>query len=84
MTPILLRHARTHIKMPTTRNEVRQVHQVFHAVARIPRVIGGVDGTLIPIHNPSRCLYWVWGDHRALCVTYALIKRWVIDLPGID
>ena len=26
----------------------------------------------------------VWGDHGALCVTYALMKRWVIDLPGID
>ena len=26
----------------------------------------------------------VWGDHRALCVIYALIKWWVIDLPGID
>ena len=26
----------------------------------------------------------VCGDHRALCVIYALIKWWVIDLPGID
>ena len=45
--------AQTHIKMPTTRDEVRQVHQGFHTVAGIPRVIGVVDGTLIPIHNPS-------------------------------
>ena len=26
----------------------------------------------------------VCGDRRALCVIYALIKWWVIDLPGID
>ncbi|XP_062309064.1 putative nuclease HARBI1 [Osmerus eperlanus] len=49
MTPILLRNARTHIRMPTTQDEVRQVHSGFHAMAGIPRVIGVVDGTLIPI-----------------------------------
>ena len=26
----------------------------------------------------------VCGDHRALCGIYALIKWWVIDLPGIN
>ncbi|XP_062404015.1 putative nuclease HARBI1 [Sardina pilchardus] len=46
VTPILLRHARNHSKMPTTRDEVRQVHQGFHAVAGIPRVIDVVDDTL--------------------------------------
>ncbi|KAM3877688.1 putative nuclease HARBI1 [Diretmus argenteus] len=53
MTPILLRHARRHIRMATTREEVRQVHDGFFAMAGIPRVIGLVDGTLIPLLNPS-------------------------------
>ena len=38
--------------MPTG-EEVRRVHQGFFQVAGIPRVLGLVDGTLIPIHNPS-------------------------------
>ena len=56
VTPILLRLARAHIRMPTTREEVRQVHQGFHTMAGIPRVIGVVDGTLIPILNSACAL----------------------------
>ena len=36
-------------------------------------------------HTRARSLIApVCGDHRALCVINALIKWWVIDLPGID
>ncbi|KAL0148290.1 hypothetical protein M9458_056436, partial [Cirrhinus mrigala] len=34
-------------------HKVMEVHQGFHAIASISRVIGLVDGTLIPITNPS-------------------------------
>ncbi|XP_062384538.1 putative nuclease HARBI1 [Sardina pilchardus] len=76
VTPILLRHARTHIKMPTTRDEVRQAHQGFHAVAGIPRVIGVVDGTLIPILNPSLvdpC--WISRKHYAAINTQVVVDH---------
>ncbi|XP_048065354.1 putative nuclease HARBI1 [Megalobrama amblycephala] len=49
---ILLRHATDYIHMPSARHEM-EVHQGFHAIACIPRIIGLVDGTLIPIANPS-------------------------------
>ncbi|XP_059211829.1 putative nuclease HARBI1 [Centropristis striata] len=76
VTPILLRHARRHIRMPTTRNEV---HRGFHAMAGIPRVIGVVDGTLIPIHNPSLmdpC--WIGRKHYA-----AINTQVVVDHDGL-
>ena len=53
VTPILLRHAREHIKFPNTREEIRDTHRGFYEMAGIPRVIGAVDGTLIPLLNPS-------------------------------
>ncbi|MEL6804794.1 MAG: hypothetical protein AAFO91_13540, partial [Bacteroidota bacterium] len=53
VTPVLVRHARNHIKMPSTREEVREVHRGFHNMAGIPRVLGVVDGTLIPLLNPE-------------------------------
>uniref|UniRef100_UPI0037E94BCA putative nuclease HARBI1 n=1 Tax=Semicossyphus pulcher TaxID=241346 RepID=UPI0037E94BCA len=76
VTPIFLRHARTHIRMPTTRDEVRQVHRGFHAMAGIPRVIGVVDGTLIPIHNPSLvdpC--WIGRKHYAAINTQVAVDH---------
>ncbi|XP_030284378.1 putative nuclease HARBI1 [Sparus aurata] len=62
--------------MPTTRDEVRQVHQGFHAVAGIPWVIGVVDGTLIPIHNPSLvdpC--WIGRKHYAAINTQVVVDH---------
>ncbi|KAL0199159.1 hypothetical protein M9458_007699 [Cirrhinus mrigala] len=53
VTNILLRHDTDYIRMPSTRHKVMEVHQGFHAIASISRVIGPVDGTLIPITNPS-------------------------------
>nr|XP_055053771.1 putative nuclease HARBI1 [Misgurnus anguillicaudatus] len=53
VTNVLLRHATDYIRMPFTMHEVMETHQGFHAIAGIPRVIGLVDGTLIPISNPS-------------------------------
>lgn len=53
MTNILVRHAQAHIKIPARREGIQQAHQGFHAVAGIPQVIGLVDGTLIPVSNPS-------------------------------
>ncbi|XP_061576547.1 putative nuclease HARBI1 [Cololabis saira] len=79
LTPILLRHARVHIKIPTTREEIRQVHQGFHAMAGIPRVIGVVDGTLIPILNPSLvdpC--WIGRKHFS-----AINTQVVVDHEGL-
>ncbi|KAJ3589240.1 hypothetical protein NHX12_010086 [Muraenolepis orangiensis] len=53
VTNCLLGHAKDYIHLPSTRQEIMEVHQGFHAIADIPRVIGLVDGTLIPIANPS-------------------------------
>ena len=53
VTRILARHARHHIQMPSTQQAVREVHRGFYAMAGIPRVLGVVDGTLIPLLNPE-------------------------------
>ncbi|XDV41528.1 hypothetical protein PO909_010388, partial [Leuciscus waleckii] len=53
VTNALLRHAGDYIRLPATCQEVQEVHQGGHAIAGIPRVLGLVDGTLIPIANPS-------------------------------
>uniref|UniRef100_A0A672LUB4 Putative nuclease HARBI1 n=1 Tax=Sinocyclocheilus grahami TaxID=75366 RepID=A0A672LUB4_SINGR len=53
VTNALLRHAGDYIRLPATRQEVQEVHQGCHAIAGIPRVLGLVDGTLIPIADPS-------------------------------
>ncbi|XP_056092298.1 putative nuclease HARBI1 [Rhinichthys klamathensis goyatoka] len=53
VTNALLRHAGDCVRQPATRQEVQEVHQGCHAIAGIPRVLGLVDGTLIPIANPS-------------------------------
>ncbi|KAJ3602710.1 hypothetical protein NHX12_030459 [Muraenolepis orangiensis] len=53
VTNLLLGHANDYIRLPSTRQEIMEVHQGFYAIAGIPRVIGLVDGTLIPIANPS-------------------------------
>ncbi len=53
VTNILLHHATDYICMPFARHEVMEAHQGFHAIAGVLRVIGLVDGTLIPIANPS-------------------------------
>ena len=65
--------------MPTTRDEVRQIHRGFHAIAGIPRVIGVVDGKLIPIHNPSLVdLCWIGRKHYA-----AINTQVVVDHDGL-
>ena len=53
VTPVLLRHVRRHIHLPTTAEEVREVHRGFFDMAGIPRVMGLVDGTIIPLLNPA-------------------------------
>uniref|UniRef100_A0A8C2AYD0 Nuclease HARBI1 n=1 Tax=Cyprinus carpio TaxID=7962 RepID=A0A8C2AYD0_CYPCA len=53
VTNALLRQAGDYIRLPATCQEVQEVHQGCHAIAGIPRVLGLVDGTLIPIANPS-------------------------------
>ncbi|KAM3859309.1 putative nuclease HARBI1 [Diretmus argenteus] len=79
VTPILLRHARRHIRMATTREEVRQVHDGFFAMAGIPRVIGLVDGTLIPLLNPSLVdPSWISRKHYA-----AINTQVVVDHDGL-
>ena len=79
VTPILVRHARQHIQLPTTREEVRAVHQGFYDMAGIPRVMGLLDGTLIPLHNPvlvDPC--WVCRKHFT-----ALNVQVVVDDVGL-
>uniref|UniRef100_UPI0037E7C3B6 putative nuclease HARBI1 n=1 Tax=Semicossyphus pulcher TaxID=241346 RepID=UPI0037E7C3B6 len=52
------------------------VHRGFHAMAGIPRVIGVVDGTLIPIHNPSLvdpC--WIGRKHYAAINTQVAVDH---------
>ncbi|KAM3850068.1 putative nuclease HARBI1 [Diretmus argenteus] len=79
VTPILLRHARRHIRIATTREEVRQVHDGFFAMAGIPRVIGLVDGTLIPLLNPSLVdPSWISRKHYA-----AINTQVVVDHDGL-
>ena len=76
VTPILLHHARQHIKMATTREEVRQVHQGFYAMAGIPRVLGLVDGTLIPLLNPSLVdPSWICRKHFAAINTQVVVDH---------
>ncbi|CAL8400488.1 unnamed protein product [Boreogadus saida] len=45
---------RDFIRKPAPRQEVQEVHQGFHEITGIPIwILGLVDGTLIPISNPS-------------------------------
>ena len=40
------------IKFPSLRNELQETKEQFHAVARMPNVVGAIDGTLISITAP--------------------------------
>nr|XP_055065258.1 putative nuclease HARBI1 [Misgurnus anguillicaudatus] len=53
VTDILLQHATDYFRMQSARHKVMEAHQSFHSIAGIPRIIGLVDGTLVPIANPS-------------------------------
>ncbi|XP_061564125.1 putative nuclease HARBI1 [Cololabis saira] len=66
----------TPILLPTTREEI---HQGFHAMAGIPRVIGVVDGTLIPILNPS-LVYPCWIGRKHFS---AINTQVVVDHKGL-
>ncbi len=46
-------HATVYICMPLARHKVMEAHQGFHTIAGVLRVIGPVDGTLVPIATPS-------------------------------
>ncbi len=52
VTNILLRHATIYICTPLARDKVIEAHQGFYAIAGVPRVIGLVDGTIVPIATP--------------------------------
>ncbi|KAM3865901.1 putative nuclease HARBI1 [Diretmus argenteus] len=76
VTPILLRHARQHIKMPIMGEEVRKVHQGFFDMAGIPRVLGLVDGTLIPLLNPSLVdPSWICRKHFSAINTQVVVAH---------
>ena len=63
--------------MPTTAEKVH--HRGFYDMARIPRVMGVVDGTLIPLLNPALvdpC--WVCRKHYT-----ALNVQVVVDHVGL-
>ncbi|XP_063077094.1 putative nuclease HARBI1 [Engraulis encrasicolus] len=53
VTELLLRLL-PEMAFPTTPEEIARTNRVFHAVAGIPRVIGVVDGTLVPIARPTQ------------------------------
>ncbi|KAM3876289.1 putative nuclease HARBI1 [Diretmus argenteus] len=76
VTPILLLHARQHIKMPIMGEEVREVHQGFFDMAGIPRVLGLVDGTLIPLLNPSlKDPSWICRKHFSAINTQVVVAH---------
>ena len=53
VTKILLCHTADHIRLPSSRHKIMEVHLGFHAITSIPGVLGLVDGTLIPVTHPS-------------------------------
>ncbi|KAL2099465.1 hypothetical protein ACEWY4_005945 [Coilia grayii] len=53
VTDVLLLHLAERMSFPSTPEDIRRVNQGFHAVAGLPRVIGAIDGTLVPIATPS-------------------------------
>ncbi|XP_053344401.1 putative nuclease HARBI1 [Clarias gariepinus] len=52
VTPLLLQLIKDSLIFPQTPEEIRQANQHLHSIASIPRVIGIVDGTLIPVASP--------------------------------
>ncbi|XP_041924201.1 putative nuclease HARBI1 [Alosa sapidissima] len=52
VTPLLLQHVQS-ITFPTTAEDIMQANQAFHAIGQLPRVIGAIDVTLIPVASPS-------------------------------
>ncbi|XP_059397963.1 Fc receptor-like protein 5 [Carassius carassius] len=72
-------HARDYIQLPATPQEVQEVQQGCHAIAGIPRVLGLVDCTLIPIANPSvldqgLAAMQIIVDHRDNSYRYELLS----------
>ncbi|KAL2077820.1 hypothetical protein ACEWY4_027324 [Coilia grayii] len=52
VTQVLLQLA-DRMAFPSTPDDIARTTQVFHGVAGLPRVIGVIDGTLIPVARPS-------------------------------
>lgn len=52
VTTALCQLKNRYIKFPSLRNELQETKEQFHAVARMPNVVGAIDGTLISITAP--------------------------------
>ena len=49
----IVRRANRYIYFPRNIEALRNIKQGFYSIANFPRVVGAVDGTLIPIKAPS-------------------------------
>ena len=66
-------HANEHIKFPSNVFEIRSQMMAFHAIDEFPNVLGGIDGTQIPIVTPARNekkLYMPEGISFYKCASY--------------
>lgn len=63
---------------PSTPEEIARANQGFHSIADIPRVIGVIDGTLIPIARPSNSepVYVSRNGLRSIECTGSLWPSW--------
>jgi hypothetical protein len=52
VTPLLLQLMKNILIFPQTPEEIQQANRQFYSIASIPRVIGIIDGTLIPVASP--------------------------------
>lgn len=57
----LCQHTHQYINLPAGVDAMREIHQKFYALCGLPRVLGAVDGTLIPIKGP------VHDEHLFIC-----------------
>ncbi|KAL2087184.1 hypothetical protein ACEWY4_018243 [Coilia grayii] len=73
VTDVLLLHLAERMSFPSTPEDIRRVNQGFHAIAGLPRVIGAIDGTLVPIATPS-----THGPRYICCKGYAAINAMVV------
>ena len=53
VTPLLLQLMKSILVFPKTPEEIQLANQQFYDIDNIPRVIGIIDGTLIPVLSPK-------------------------------
>ncbi|KAL2077944.1 hypothetical protein ACEWY4_025629 [Coilia grayii] len=67
------------MSFPSTPEDIRRGNQGFHVIAGLPRVIGDIDGTLVPITTPS-----THGPRYICCKGYPALNVMVeCDAEGV-